>query len=66
MPSVAHRNETGGLADVKLANIRVGDELTVLPCEICPVDGIRRARRDGRGVPYGRTVRNLEDAPVQW
>ena len=40
MPSVAHRKEAGGLADVKLADIRIGDELTVLPHEICPVDGI--------------------------
>ncbi len=39
MPSVAHRKETGGLVEVALADIRVGDELTVLPHEICPVDG---------------------------
>lgn len=39
MPSVAHRKEAGGLVDVKLADIRIGDELTVLPHEICPVDG---------------------------
>ena len=40
MPSVAHRKEGGNLVDVKLADIRVGDELSVLPHEICPVDGI--------------------------
>src|SRR5271165_2679831 len=40
MPSVAHRKEAGGLAEVKLADIRIGDELTVLPHEICPVDGV--------------------------
>ncbi len=40
MPNVAHRKEAGGLADVKLADIRIGDELTVLPHEICPVDGL--------------------------
>jgi heavy metal translocating P-type ATPase len=39
MPNVAHRKESGGLADVALADIRIGDELTVLPHEICPVDG---------------------------
>jgi heavy metal translocating P-type ATPase len=39
MPNVAHRRESAGLVDVKLADIRIGDELTVLPHEICPVDG---------------------------
>jgi len=39
MPSVAHRKDAGGLVDVKLSEIRIGDELTVLPHEICPVDG---------------------------
>jgi len=39
MPSVAHRKEAGRLVEVNLADIRIGDELTVLPHEICPVDG---------------------------
>jgi heavy metal translocating P-type ATPase len=39
MPSVAHRKESDGFVDVKLTDIRIGDELTVLPHEICPVDG---------------------------
>jgi heavy metal translocating P-type ATPase len=39
MPNVAHRKETAGLIDIKLADVRIGDELTVLPHEICPVDG---------------------------
>jgi len=39
MPSVAHRKERGGLVEVQLADIRIGDELAVLPHEICPVDG---------------------------
>ncbi|MGB2628073.1 MAG: heavy metal translocating P-type ATPase [Candidatus Acidiferrum sp.] len=39
VPSVAHLREPAGLKDVKLAEIRVGDKLTVLPHEICPVDG---------------------------
>lgn len=40
MPSVAHRKEAGGLADIKLEDVCIGDELTVLPHEICPVDGV--------------------------
>lgn len=39
MPSIAHRKEANGLVDVRLDDIRIGDELTVLPHEICPVDG---------------------------
>lgn len=39
MPSIAHRREGPALQDVKLEEIRVGDVLTVLPHEICPVDG---------------------------
>ena len=39
MPSVAHRKESDRLVDVKLGDIRIGDELAVLPHEICPVDG---------------------------
>ncbi|HTP67665.1 MAG TPA: heavy metal translocating P-type ATPase [Dongiaceae bacterium] len=39
VPTIAHRKEADGLMDVKLTEIRVGDELTVLPHEICPVDG---------------------------
>jgi len=40
MPSVAHRKEGGDLVEVKLADIGVGDELSVLPHETCPVDGV--------------------------
>jgi heavy metal translocating P-type ATPase len=39
VPSVAHRKDANRLVDVKLADIRIGDALTVLPHEICPVDG---------------------------
>jgi len=39
MPSVAHRREAHALRDIALQDIRIGDELTVLPHEICPVDG---------------------------
>ncbi len=46
MPSVAHRQTNSGLADVPLDEIAIGDELVVLPHEICPVDG---EVHDGRG-----------------
>jgi cation transport ATPase len=39
VPSIAHRKEAAGLVEVKLSDICIGDELTVLPHEICPVDG---------------------------
>ena len=39
MPTVAHRKTDSGLSDVPLADIVVGDVITVLPHEICPVDG---------------------------
>lgn len=39
MPSVAHRKSESGLVDIPLPEIQVGDELVVLPHEICPVDG---------------------------
>jgi cation transport ATPase len=32
---------------VQLADMRIGDELTVLPQEICPVDGVVL---DGHGI----------------
>ena len=39
MPTVAHRKTSTGLADLPLAELTVGDVITVLPHEICPVDG---------------------------
>ncbi len=39
MPSVAHRQQGGQLADVRLEALAVGDTLVVFPHEICPVDG---------------------------
>ncbi|MFO0866112.1 MAG: heavy metal translocating P-type ATPase [Gemmataceae bacterium] len=39
MPSVAHRNRDGTLADVPLAEVIVGDLVVVFPHETCPVDG---------------------------
>jgi heavy metal translocating P-type ATPase len=47
MPIVAHRKESSGLVDIRLSDVRVGDELTVFPHEICPVDG---TVLDGHGV----------------
>jgi heavy metal translocating P-type ATPase len=46
MPTVAHRRTDGGLKDVPLADVAVGDTLVVLPHEVCPVDG---TVLDGRG-----------------
>lgn len=40
MPSVAHRKLNGSLEEIGIEQIQVDDELTVLPHEICPVDGV--------------------------
>jgi len=40
VPSVAHRRVNSHVVDVTLEDIRIGDELAVLPHEICPVDGV--------------------------
>lgn len=40
MPSLAHRKQGGSLLDVGLDDVAVGDQLVVLPHEICPVDGV--------------------------
>jgi heavy metal translocating P-type ATPase len=47
IPSVAHRMESGALASLAIEDIRIGDELVILPHEIAPVDGEVIA---GRGV----------------
>lgn len=39
MPSKAHRKRVGILSDVPLDEVAIGDELVILPHEICPVDG---------------------------
>jgi heavy metal translocating P-type ATPase len=39
MPSQAHRRQDGGVADVPLGSVVVGDTLMVFPHETCPVDG---------------------------
>lgn len=40
MPSIAHRKSASGMVDIPLREIRIADELVVLPHEICPVDGV--------------------------
>ena len=47
MPTIAHQRAEGGLIDLPLAEVAVGDTIVVLPHEICPVDGTVVA---GRGV----------------
>ena len=39
MPQVAHIENSGGLADITLDQVAVGDALVIFPHEICPVDG---------------------------
>jgi heavy metal translocating P-type ATPase len=39
MPSLAHREHGGALADVPLAAVAPGDTVVVFPHEVCPVDG---------------------------
>ena len=46
MPSRAHRKVTGGVEDVAVEKIQVGELLVIFPHEIAPVDGIVV---DGRG-----------------
>ena len=40
MPSVGHRRQGATLVDVPLADVAIGDVLTVFPHEVCPVDGV--------------------------
>ncbi|MCL5006166.1 MAG: cadmium-translocating P-type ATPase [Acidobacteria bacterium] len=47
VPSVAHRKQKGGISDVKLDDIGIGDTLVIYPHEICPVDGVVI---DGHGI----------------
>jgi heavy metal translocating P-type ATPase len=39
MPTIGHRRHGSTLNDVPIDQIAIGDELTILPFEICPVDG---------------------------
>ena len=40
LPAVAHRKKNGGVSDLPLAEVTVGDALVVFPHETCPVDGV--------------------------
>jgi len=40
LPHVAHRIEAGQVREVPIPDIRVGDELRILPHDVCPVDGV--------------------------
>ena len=39
MPSLVHRRTDGTLEDIALEAARVGDQLTIFPHEVCPIDG---------------------------
>jgi heavy metal translocating P-type ATPase len=39
VPTLAHRRRETVFEDVAVGDIRIGDELSVLPHEVCPVDG---------------------------
>jgi len=40
LPLVAHRRIDRQVAEVRLADVRIGDELMLYPHDICPVDGV--------------------------
>jgi len=40
MPTIAHRKISGGIEDILLTNILIGDSIIIYPHETCPVDGI--------------------------
>lgn len=39
-PQIAHRRQGPSMLDIAVSEVRPGDELVVLPHELCPVDGI--------------------------
>ena len=39
VPTIGHRRHGTGFEDVRVSEIAVGDELSILPHEVCPVDG---------------------------
>jgi heavy metal translocating P-type ATPase len=39
VPTVAHRRSAARLEDVPVDDVHIGDELSVLPHEVCPIDG---------------------------
>jgi heavy metal translocating P-type ATPase len=40
MPTIAHKRNDGVTTDIHAEDVRTGDELVVLPHELCPVDGV--------------------------
>ncbi|MBX7142867.1 MAG: cadmium-translocating P-type ATPase [Oligoflexia bacterium] len=40
MPSIAHRRLDSRLEDISLEDIKIGDQIVILPHEVSPVDGI--------------------------
>jgi heavy metal translocating P-type ATPase len=40
MPSIAHRRAGLSMIDISADDVRAGDDIVVLPHELCPVDGI--------------------------
>lgn len=47
MPQAAHRRKGASVEDIRLDQVQIGDQVIVLPHEICPVDGVVI---EGRGV----------------
>jgi len=39
VPTIAHRNRGHAFDDIAVNDVNIGDELTILPHEFCPVDG---------------------------
>ena len=39
VPTIAHRNCGNAFQDIQVSDVKVGDELSILPHEFCPVDG---------------------------
>src|SRR6185312_15428468 len=39
VPTIAHRRRDGAQEEIAVQDVRVDDELSILPHEICPVDG---------------------------
>jgi heavy metal translocating P-type ATPase len=39
VPTLAHRRRGSAMQDVPIAEVAIGDEVSILPHEICPVDG---------------------------
>jgi heavy metal translocating P-type ATPase len=39
-PQIAHRESPNGIEDLDLSQVKIGEQLIVLPHELCPVDGV--------------------------